>query len=204
MNTQQHSSSRSSSLIDRSDSVLVVIDVQDAFVHKLSSEQRQPLLDRISWLMRIANKLLVPLVVTAEDMDVLGDVCPKIRRAFPDDTQEVHNKMVFGLADQPDILAAVERLERGTIVLVGLETDVCVAHSALGLLDRGYKVAVVQDATGSPGAAHSYGLQRMEQSGVIMTNVKGIYFEWVRTVKGDNSMKDYMKGVGDSTPPVDL
>ena len=52
------------------------------------------------------------------------------------------------------------RSGRKTAVLVGLETDVCVAHSALGLLGHGYQVAVVADATGSPGTAHGFGLER--------------------------------------------
>ena len=194
-----------STLIEASDSVLVVIDVQDAFVNKLSSERRQPLVDRIAWLVRIAKELDIPLVVTAEDIPVLGGVCAKIEEAISGGavtTPTVWNKMVFGLAGQPEIMKAIEETNRKTIILVGLETDVCVAHSSLGLLEMGYKVAVVQDATGSPGAAHQYGLQRMENAGIVMSSVKGLYFEWMRTVARDNEFKEKMKDSLD--PPVDL
>ena len=60
-----------------------------------------------------------------------------------------------------DILEAVQNTNCKTAVLIGYETDVCITHSALGLLELGYQVAVVADATGSPGEAHQIGLSRI-------------------------------------------
>ena len=48
--------------------------------------------------------------------------------------------------------------QRPCAVLVGFETDVCVYQSAVGLLDAGLRVLVVEDATGSPGEFHARGL----------------------------------------------
>jgi nicotinamidase-related amidase len=76
----------------------------------------------------------------------------------------------------------VEATGRDTAVLVGMETDVCVAQSALGLLDRGLRVAVVADATYSPGAMHDHGLRRIADAGGVVIHAKGVYYEWVRTV----------------------
>jgi nicotinamidase-related amidase len=92
----------------------------------------------------------------------------------------VHDKKVFGLCGQPDILEAVRNTGRSECVVVGLETDVCIAHSALGLIDQGFRVAVIEDATASPPPHHEAGLRRMAAGGVILTNTKGIYYEWVR------------------------
>lgn len=64
---------------------------------------------------------------------------------------------MFGLAGQPDILEAVQRTGRRTAILIGLETDVCITHSALGLLDRGHRVAVVEDAVARPRMASASG-----------------------------------------------
>jgi len=41
----------------------------------------------------------------------------------------------------------------------------------------------VVDATNSPGCAHQHGLQRMQSAGVLLSDVKSLYYEWVRTVK---------------------
>ena len=76
---------------------------------------------------------------------------------------------------------------RTTAILVGFETDVCVAQSAIGLLGQGYRVVVVADATGSPGTGHGFGLERMRGAGVLLSSVKGVYYEWVRTVQRDRA-----------------
>jgi nicotinamidase-related amidase len=169
-------------LIECDDSVLIVIDVQDSFLAKLPVLDNRLLVSRIGWLVQAAAALEIPLVVTAEDIPNMGGVSAGIEPKLPPDTP-VFNKMVFGLVDNPDILAAVERTGRKTAILVGLETDVCIAHSALGLLGLGYQVAVVADATGSPGDAHKHGLRRMRTAGVVVTSVKSLYYEWVRTVQ---------------------
>ena len=191
------------SLIDVSDSVLVVIDVQDAFLDKLAlakttiheaaatsapPSDKETLVNRIVWLMELAQTLQVPMIVTAEDIDVLGSVAPALEDKLSSDTV-VHNKMVFGMADNLSIMQALKATNRKTAILVGLETDVCIAHSALGLQQTGYRVAVVTDAVASPGIHHQYGLDRMYRAGIILTNVKGLYFEWVRTVAKDNQLK---------------
>src|SRR5215212_8508466 len=169
-------------LINADDSLLIVIDVQPPFLDKLPREDSQLLRNRICWLIGVAGWLHVPLVVTAEDIAREGGVDPQVARAMPAGVQ-AYNKMVFNLAADPAILAAVAQSGRKTAVLVGLETDVCVAHSALGLLGYGYQVAVVADATGSPGPAHGIGLERAIGAGALITSVKSLFYEWMRTVE---------------------
>ncbi len=168
------------SLIDADDSVLIAIDVQDAFLHKLPAQASERLLNNVRWLVKVAQWRQLPLVVTAEEYRQ-QPLAQRLADTLPDNTP-VFDKVVFGLAHQPDILEAVESTGRRTAVLIGLETDVCVAHSAIGLLERGYRVAVVTDATGSPIPGHELGLQRMQQAGAIMLNMKGLFYEWLRTI----------------------
>jgi nicotinamidase-related amidase len=170
------------SLLAAEDSVLIVIDVQPAFLHKLAPDEHPPLLQRICWLMGVANWLDIPLIVTAEDIPRDGTVDQQIAQRLPPDAV-IHNKMFFDLAADPVIRAAVDQTCRRTAVVVGLETDVCVAHSALGLLGAGYRVAVVADATGAPGTAHQFGLDRIRAAGGVLVGVKGLFYEWLRTVE---------------------
>lgn len=166
-------------LIDRDRSCLVVIDVQKFFLDKLPLDQRQPLVDRIGWIMRVATALAIPIIATAEDSAHDGPLVPDLAGLLPKG-QTVFNKMVFGLAGQPDIRATIEGSRCDTFVLVGLETDVCVAHSAFGLRDLGNRTVVISDATGSPPPYHEAGLARLRDAGITVTTVKGLYYEWVR------------------------
>jgi nicotinamidase-related amidase len=182
-------------LLHVDDSVLCVIDVQPGFVDKLGQgPDRDPFVQRVVWIAALARALAVPIVVTEEEPDRNGPTLPEILAHVPE-TAPRHTKPTFGLADVPEILASVEGTGRRTAVLVGMETDVCVAHSALGLLDRGYRVAVVRDAVASPGAAHDDGIERMRATGVLLVGAKGLFYEWVRTVNASWAMDESMSGV---------
>jgi len=166
-------------LLDRSQSCLVVVDVQQYFLDKLPLDWREPLVARIAWLMRVARLLDIPIIATAEDIAQDGPLVPALMAELPAEAQ-VFDKQIFGLYHQPDIRAAVDATAKRDFVLVGLETDVCIAHSALGLQSAGYRVAVIDDATASPPPHHEHGLARMSAAGIIRMSVKGLYYEWVR------------------------
>jgi nicotinamidase-related amidase len=168
-------------LLERDASVLIVIDAQPRFLAGDSASPVDGIVARVAWLVGVAAALDVPIVVTEEAPDRNGSTHPDIAARLPAGTP-THVKPTFGLADVPAILAGVEATGRDTAVLVGMETDVCVAQSALGLLDRGLRVAVVSDATYSPGAMHDHGLRRIADAGGVVVHAKGVYYEWVRTV----------------------
>ena len=168
-------------LIDVDDSVLVLVDIQESFLGKLPEAESAILLERICWLIGVARWARVPQVVMAEDISSNGPVHPDVAGALEPEIQ-VHDKMPFGLAADGSILQAVRDSKRNTAILVGLETDVCICQSALGLLEQDFRVAVVADAVGSPGPDHAYGLQRMRAAGVVVVGLKGLFYEWMRTV----------------------
>ena len=170
-------------LFERERSCLVVIDVQQYFLDKLPPDRRALLVERIAWLMRVAYLLDVPVIATAEDVQRNGPLVPELVHCLPPGAPPVFDKMVFGLWGQTNIRAAVEASGRDCFVLVGLETDVCVAQSALGLCAAGYRVAVVGDACASPPPNHEHGLERLRDSGVILTSVKTMFYEWTRDLE---------------------
>jgi nicotinamidase-related amidase len=171
----------SHSLIDAGDSLLVVIDVQDVFLDKLPEQEREGLLNNVCWLVKLAMWRQIPLVVTAEELH-RQPPSRQLLDTLPADTP-IFDKVIFGLARQPDILAAVKHTGRKTAVLVGLETDVCVMHSAIGLLEQGYRVAVVVDATGTTAPGQELGLDRMRSAGALIVHMKGLFYEWLPTVE---------------------
>jgi nicotinamidase-related amidase len=182
-------------LLSVEDSVICVIDVQPGFLDKLGlGAEREAIVQRVAWIAALAAALAVPIVVTEEEPHRNGPTHPEVLVRLPEEAPR-HTKPIFGLADVPEILASVEATGRRTVVLVGMETDVCVAHSALGLLDRGYRVVVVRDAVASPGAAHDEGIERMRAAGVELVGTKGLFYEWVRTVQGASAVDEAMSGV---------
>ena len=175
-----------SSLTDANDSILIIIDVQQKFLDKLASEQWIPMVNRISWIAEMAERFEMPILMTAEDTDNNSGTIPQITGKLSPGIKE-YNKMSYGLTADQDILFAIEKTGRKTAVLAGMETDVCICQSALGLLENGYRVVVLADAIGSPGPCHDFGIERMRNAGVIISSVKGTFYEWQRTVQCGNT-----------------
>lgn len=171
------------------DCLLVVIDAQPGFyppdLPPADRAGAESALARAAWLAALAAELDVPVVVTEEEPDVNGATDPRF--AFPAATP-VLTKPTFGLAGTPDILAAVRATGRGTAVLVGFETDVCVYQSAVGLLDAGLRVIAVEDAVYSPGEMHARGLARLRDAGAALTHAKALAYEWARTVERSTAL----------------
>jgi nicotinamidase-related amidase len=174
------------SLVVREDSVLVVVDAQPGFLARswFSPEDvaaAGSALERATWLVAVAVALEIPIVVTEEEPERNGATDSRLAERFPTGTT-VLRKATFGLAGTPAILAAVRGTGRGTAVVVGCETDVCVAQSAIGMRDEGLRCVVVGDATFSPGEMHARGLERLAGAGIEGNHAKGVTYEWLRSV----------------------
>jgi len=173
-------------LLDRDDSVLVVVDVQPGFLAREwfyddDLAAARTAVDRTAWLVAVAARLGVPVVATEEEPEHNGATEAAVAERLPPGTP-VLRKPTFGLARTPEILGAVRDTGRGVAVVVGCETDVCVAQSAVGLADAGFRAVVVEDATFSPGEMHARGLDRIAAAGVERNHAKGVTYEWLASV----------------------
>jgi nicotinamidase-related amidase len=175
------------SLVNVDDSVLVVIDIQDSFLLKYDDSVAKQLLEKVVWLLKVAAGLDVPVVAMAEDIDNAGNLNQEILSALPNGVK-VHNKNAFGLAANPEILADVAATRRKTAILVGTETDVCVAQSALGLMACGYQVVVLKDAIATTAGDEQTGLNRMHDAGAVISSVKAVTYELLRSVQNTTAL----------------
>jgi nicotinamidase-related amidase len=68
------------------------------------------------------------------------------------------------------------------LVVMGIETHVCVQQTVLELLRRHHRVVVLQDCTGGRNEDnHRIALERFRQCGAILTCFESLAFEWTRT-----------------------
>jgi nicotinamidase-related amidase len=184
-------------LVRREDSVLVVVDAQKGFF--APGDEAPKVAERIAWIAGLAALLDVPAVVVEEGPERNGHTDPAILERVPPGTPVIE-KATFGLAAHEAAVDAIRATGRGTAVLTGFETDVCVAQSAVGLLELGFRAVVLEDAVFTNSAReHERGLARMVSGGVERNHCKGVAFEWLHTV--DRALDDFPKAKALGTPP---
>jgi nicotinamidase-related amidase len=170
-------------VIDPADSILLVIDLQEGFLKKLSAERREAIIDHCRFLVEVAARLRIPLFATVEDPARNGGTTERVHACFERGLAQ-RDKRIFGLCSQNDLREAILAQPRRTAVLIGMDTDVCVLHSSVGLLAEGFRSVIVSDATEAPAAARDQGLARAAALGVEIVATRGLYYEWVRSLEG--------------------
>jgi nicotinamidase-related amidase len=194
-------------LVDRADSVLIVVDAQRRFVRgarhtKEESATAAAVFERLVWLAGIATMLEIPAVITEEGPDRNGSTESRLLERLAPATP-ILPRATFGAAACPEIVDAIRVTHRNTTVLVGFDTDVCIAQSAIGLRELGFRAVVVEDATYSiHELQHQRGLARMSDAGVERNYCKGLALEWLQTV--DRAREILAAAAEFGTPAVGL
>ena len=88
--------------------------------------------------------------------------------------------MHFSCMEDEGFSNAFKSLGRKQAVLAGMEAHICVVQSAASLIEEGYEVFVVSDATASRSAeSENACLQRLSASGVGVVTTEMVVFEWL-------------------------
>ncbi len=183
-------------LCEASNSVLLVIDLQGKIFNLAFNHDAVKA--RAGQLLRLADLFKVPVILTEQYPEGLGGTDPDLLDRFEHLETDTHliKKTSFGCCGDGGFVQALTTLSdrvgstRGPgepdrpldVVICGIETHICVQQTALELLRRGYRVVVLQDATGGRiPEYHEAALERFRQCGAIITNFESLAFEWART-----------------------
>jgi nicotinamidase-related amidase len=131
-------------------------------------------------LAKIATAVGMPLVLTSSMEDnIQGPLVSELKeiapKAFADRIKRVG--IVNAMHDE-NFSNAVKATGRKKVVVAGITTEVCVVFPVLQLLDEGYDVQVVTDASASfTKIGDDAALRRMEQAGAVITSTAQIISE---------------------------
>lgn len=148
---------------------LVVIDVQEGF-RKMIDDR---VIERSARMIRGANALEIPIVVTEQYPKGLGATVSELLDVLPADTPRLA-KTVFSATRAPGFHLA----GREQVILVGIEAHVCVQSTALDLLRQGLTVHLAGDAVGSRHPDdRAAGIARAERAGAVIGTTESILLE---------------------------
>jgi len=156
-------------------SMLVLIDVQDKLLAKIPGADN--LIRNAAFLMDVAKLLEVPVQATEQYPKGLGVTNADLLLRIP---QPPKAKTAFSCCGAESFLEELQISRRPNVVLMGMETHVCIAQTALDLLAAGLNVFLAVDALSSRHAIdHETALRRLQQAGAVLTTAEAVAFEWV-------------------------
>lgn len=165
-------------LLKKEDSLLVVIDPQGSLMHKIVNPDKT--VKVINKLISIARELETPIIITEHYPEGMQPSIPEISEHLAEDYKPI-TKIVFSCYGEPDFVDAIKNSGRKTLVLVGIETHICVLQTALQCVEAGYQVFVVQDGISCRNLSdHEAGLKRMERNRVELITWEMVTYEWLR------------------------
>jgi nicotinamidase-related amidase len=160
----------SAGLLERERTVLVVVDVQEAFRKAVGDFGE--VARKAAILVQGAKALDIPIVVTEQYPRGLGETVAEVAEHLGDTPRLPKTVFSASRAEGFDLGG------RDQVLVCGVEAHVCVAQTVLDLLTTDVEVQVVRDATASRDAAdRETGLHRLEQAGATLTSVEAALFE---------------------------
>jgi len=158
--------------------VLVVIDFQTGLLPKI--QNAWSLLPLAIKLIRVIRELGIPVLWTEQYPKGLGPTDERVANELAG--VRAIEKISFGCLGAPAFEEALRALQRRQLLVIGIETHVCVMQTVLCALAQGYEVFAVQDAMGSRHTQdHECGLARMRDSGATLVTSEMAIFEILRT-----------------------
>lgn len=149
-------------------------------------------------MVKAAKILDIPVYATTQNAARLGATVSEVKSLLPPSVTE-HDKTAFSMLI-PDLLAKItQQANQGTsgpqqplsVIIVGIETHICVTQTALDLLSLGHKVYILADGVSSCNEGERpIALARLAREGATVTTSESVLFELL----GDASSKNF-KGI---------
>jgi len=162
--------------ISRPDSALLVIDIQERLAPAIHDSET--VAANSVRLLTAAQRLAVPAFVSEQYVKGLGPSLPAIQAAGG--SARFFEKTHFSCTAEPGVTDMLRAADRRQILLTGTETHVCVLQTALGLVDEGFTVYLVADASSSRSPRNcQLAVERLRACGVYIVSTEMVLFEWL-------------------------
>jgi len=160
---------------------LIIIDVQDKLVPTIAPQVINSVIKNINAIQEMALILKIPALISEQYPKGLGHTNSKILDKYNDDTS-ILDKTSFSCCQADGFSDAIQLQQQ--IIIVGMESHICVLQTALQLLSLNKKIFVIEDAICSRSKLHHRNaLARMSQQGIIISNTESLIFEWLSDSK---------------------
>ncbi|WP_454716693.1 hydrolase [Caulobacter segnis] len=163
--TPQATTTPGARLLNANDHTLIMIDYQSQMAFATKSISTTELRNNAGLVASAAAGFGVSTILTTvAEKSFSGPMFSEVTAPFPGTT--LLDRTSMNTWEDEAVIAQVNAIGKGRIVLAGLWTSVCIVGPALSALDQGFEVYVITDASGDVSdEAHERAVSRMIQAG---------------------------------------
>lgn len=161
-----------------SSTVLLVVDVQEKLAPAMPAATLATLMANADLLLQAAATLGVWVIVSEQYPKGLGPTLAPIAARLAAVSATPLAKLTFDACSDLAIARALAAAGAKSVVVIGMETHVCVFQTARELVKRGYGTHVVADAVASRSEENrKLGLGLCERAGAAVTSTETVIFD---------------------------
>lgn len=160
--------------------LVLVVDVQERLAAAMPKEQMAAL-ERSASILLEASKLLGAKVIATEQYPQgLGPTLPSLAEKLAALEAPRLPKTTFSACDDEAIAQAIAERDVRSVIVLGMETHVCVFQTVRDLASRGVDVTVCLDGVTSRRTDHKrVGLDLCAQAGATISTAETVLFDWL-------------------------
>lgn len=153
---------------------LLVVDMQQRMLARIAGQEA--VVGQALRMIRAASQLELPITICQQEPQALGGTEPRLVQAAGEAPRL--DKQSFSVWGAPGCKERIGGLMRPQVLLVGVETHICIRQSALDLLGAQMQPFVLADASGARRPAdHELALAGLRAAGAVVTTVEAAIFD---------------------------
>ncbi len=161
--------------IKREDCFCITVDIQEKLLPVM--HEPQVLLEQSTKLLKGMRVLGIPIAVIEQYPKGLGRTVEPITTLLGD-LQKYIEKQAFSIAAEPEIQEILKEIQKKTLILLGIETHICLLQSVLDLQKQGYQCVLPVDTLSSRKVLdRDVALTRIQKAGAILTTTESLLLE---------------------------
>ncbi|TIC29478.1 LOC495931 protein-like protein [Wallemia mellicola] len=177
--------------LNQKHTALFVCDVQAIFSKVIKNFDA--VMDITNKMVQFSKILNLPVLISEQNPSSLGNTAPEIN--FNESrllTEKPIPKTRFSMVND-DVLFALKTSGIRTVLLVGIETHICILQTSLELLENGYEVQIILDGVSSSHSGHKKtAIEQIKQAGGKITTSETVLFQ-LMSDSSDERFKSFLK-----------
>ncbi|KAG9229208.1 Isochorismatase-like protein [Amylocarpus encephaloides] len=168
---------------------IFICDIQEKF--RSAIWEYEKIITTTQKILKVAEILQIPVYATTQNRARLGETCTELLPLLNTAVEHAEKK-VFSMW-VPEISRHFSSSTPSEIVIVGIESHICVTQTTIDLLREGHKVYILADGVSSCNKEEvPIALDRLRKEGAVVTTSES----WIYECMGDAAIPEFKQIAG--------